>query len=116
YRQASARLTAVAALLRKNEASLATLTVPQLQTRMEQFGQNTDARIVIFDKKRQVVVDSQSAQQPPLQMPLLPRLRISSVMRDQNGQYWLYIIQHLNNGAWLLIAVPRPTVPLFTIL
>ena len=37
-------------------------------------------------------------------------------MRDQSGQYWLYIIQHLNDGDWLLVAVPRPAVPLFTIL
>ncbi len=116
YRQASARLTVVAALLRKNEAALDSLTPADLQARIEQVGQNSDVRIVIFNKKRQVVADSQSAQQGSLQMPLLPRLRISSVLQDQNGQYWLYIIQHLNNGDWLLVAVPRPAVPLLTVL
>ena len=116
YRQAGARLTVVAALLRRNETGLASLTPAELQVRIEQVGQNSDVRIVIFNKKRQVVADSQSAQGNPLQMPLLPRLRVSSVMRDQSGQYWLYIIQHLNDGDWLLVAVPRPAVPLLTIL
>ena len=116
YRQASARLTVVAALLRKNETALVSLAPANLQARIEQVDQNSEVRIVIFNKKRQVVADSRSAQPGSLQMPLLPRLRISSVMKDQNGQYWLYIIQHLNDGGWLLVAVPRPAVPLLTVL
>ena len=116
YRQASIRLTAVAALLRKNEAALGSLAPTNLQARVEQVGQTSNVRIVIFNKKRQVVADSQSAQIGSLQMPFLPRLRISSIMKDQNSQYWLYIIQHLNDGDWLLVAVPRPAVPLLTIL
>jgi len=116
YRQASARLTVVAALLRKNEAALSSLPVMNLQNRIEQVGQNSDVRIIIFNKKRQAIADSQSAQLGSLQMPLLPRLRISSVMKDQQGQNWIYIIQHLNDGNWLMVAVPRPAVPLLTIL
>lgn len=116
YRQASARLTVVAALLRKNETALVSLSPANLQARLEQVGQNSDVRIVIFNKKRQVLVDSETAQLGSLQMPLFPRLRISSVLKDQNGQYWLYIVQHLNNGDWLLVAVLRPAVPLLTIL
>jgi signal transduction histidine kinase len=83
---------------------------------IEQVGKNYNVRIVIFNKKRKVVADSQSTQLSSLQIPLLPRLRISSVLKDQNGQYWIYIIQHLNDGGWLLVAVPRPAVPLLTIL
>ena len=116
YRQASARLVVVAAQLRRNETVLDSLPPLNLQARIEQAGQNSEVRIVIFNQKRQVVADSQSAQLSSLPMPLLPRLRISSLLRDQNGQYWLYIIQHLNNGGWLLVAVPRPAVPLLTIL
>ena len=111
YRQASARLTVVAAQLRKNEATLSSVAPTNLQSRIEQVGQNSDVRIVIFNKKRQVLADSQSAQLGSLQMPLFPRLRISSVMKDQNGQFWIYIIQHLNDGDWLLVAVPRLLYP-----
>jgi two-component system, OmpR family, sensor kinase len=116
YRQASARLTVVAALLRKNEASLANFTPTELQARIEQVGNTYDTRIVLFNRKRQTIADSQAAQQNPLQMPVLPRLRAASVLRDQKGQNWLYIIQHLGNGDWLLVAVPRPAVPLLTVL
>jgi len=45
YRQASARLTVVAALLRKNEAALSSLAPTNLQSRIEQVGQNSDVRI-----------------------------------------------------------------------
>ncbi len=116
YRQASARMTVVAALLRNNEASLVSLGTPELQARMAQVGQAYNVRIVLFNRKRQVLADSAKPQSAPLHMPLLPRLRFSSVLRDQNGQYWLYIIQHLNDGQWLMVAVPRPVVPLLTIL
>jgi signal transduction histidine kinase len=116
YRQASARLTVVATLLRKNEASLSSLSPANLQTRIDQVGQNSAVRIVIFSKRRQVMADSQPAQMGNIQIPLLPRLRISSVLKDQNGQFWIYIIQHLNDGDWLLVAVPRPSVPLVAIL
>lgn len=116
YRQASARMTIVAALLRKNEINLVNLNTPELQTRIEQVGQTYNVRIVIFNRNRQVEADSQSTQPGSLHMPLFPRLQVSSVMRDGLGQYWLYIVQHLNNGDWLLVAVPRPTVPLLTVL
>jgi two-component system OmpR family sensor kinase len=116
YRQANARMTVVAALLRKNEADLTSLSLPDLQRQIGQVAQTSDVRIVIFNMKRQVVADSLTAQQGSLQLPLLPRLRISSVLRDQNGRSWLYIVQHLNNGEWLLVAVPRPIVPLLTAL
>jgi two-component system OmpR family sensor kinase len=116
YRQTSARMTVVAALLRKNETKLINTSTAELQARVEQVGQISNVRIIIFTNKRQVLVDSQSTQQGYLRMPLFPRLRFSSVLRDRNGQPWLYIIQHLNNGYWLLVAVPRPTVPLWSVL
>ena len=116
YRQASARLTVVAALLRKSQPSLDSSSLAELQAQIERVDNIYDTRIVIFNIKRQVIGDSQAAQQSPVKMPLLPRLRTSSILRDQNGQSWLYIIQHLANGNWLLVATPRPAVPLLTIL
>jgi signal transduction histidine kinase len=116
YRQASARLTVVAALLRKNETNFTNLAKTELQAQIERIDQTSNVRIIIYNRKRQVVADSQSTQQGSLTMPLLPRLRVSSVLRDQEGFFWLYIVQHLNNGQWLLVAVPRPAVPLLTIL
>jgi signal transduction histidine kinase len=116
YRQASARLTIVAALLRKNEAEWTNLSTTDLQTRIEQVDGVYATRIVIYSAKRQLINDSQSALQPALQLPRFPRLRPYSILRDQNGNYWLFMLRHLSDGRWLLLAVPRPAVPLLTIL
>jgi signal transduction histidine kinase len=116
YRQAAARLSVVAALLRKNETSLDSLGTPELQARLEQAGQASNVRIVIFNRRRQVQADSDPAQLGSLALPIFPRLRVSSVIRDARRQAWLYIVQHLNNGSWLMVATPRPIVPLLTVL
>ena len=44
-------MTVVAALLRKNETNLASLSLPELQARIEQVGQTSNVRIVIFNSK-----------------------------------------------------------------
>jgi signal transduction histidine kinase len=116
YREASARLTVVAALLRKNEAVWANLSSTDLQARIEQVDQAYATRIVIFSAKRQLVNDSQAALEPGLQLPRFPRLRPYSILRDIQGNYWLYMLRHLSDGRWLLLAVPRPAVPLLAIL
>jgi signal transduction histidine kinase len=116
YRQASARLTIVAALFHKYEAEWTNLSTIDLQTRIEQVDGVYATRIVIYSAKRQLINDSQSALQPALQLPRFPRLRPYSILRDQNGNYWLYMLRHLSDGRWLLLAVPRPAVPLLTIL
>jgi signal transduction histidine kinase len=116
YRQASARLTVVAALLRKNETEWANLSTVDLQARIEQVDQVYATRTVIYSADRRLINDSESALQPVLPLPRFPRLRPYSILRDQNGNYWLYMLRHLSDGRWLLLAVPRPAAPLLTIL
>jgi two-component system OmpR family sensor kinase len=116
YRQASAKLTIVAALLRKNETQWIGLTASDLETRIKQVDQTFTTRIVIYNADRQVMDDSELASQPVLPLPRFPRLRPYSILRDANGNYWLYMLHHLNDGRWLLLAVPRPVVPLLTFL
>jgi two-component system OmpR family sensor kinase len=116
YRIASARLTAIASLLRKNENTILSLTPAQLQAQVENVDNNYDVRVIIFNNRRQIIADSRQAEGDRISMPLLPRLRLSSVLRDQNNNPWLYILQHIGNSRWLMVAIPRPSVPLLTIL
>jgi two-component system, OmpR family, sensor kinase len=116
YRQANARLTVVAALLKKDRILPGSLPAGELKDRVEQAARISDVRIIIFNKKHQVVADSQPVGQASLRLPFFPRLRISSVLRDQNGQPWLYLIQRLEDGYWLMLAVPRPVIPALTVL
>jgi two-component system OmpR family sensor kinase len=116
YRQANTRLTIVAAFLRKNEAEWIFLPPADLQPRIEQFDSIYSTRVAIYSATRQLINDSESSQQPTLPFPLFPRLRPYSILMDNNGNYWLYILRHLNDGRWLLLAVPRPPVPMLAIL
>ncbi len=116
YRQADARLTVVAAFLRKDEAGWIHLPSSDLQARIEQVDSIYSTRIVLYGANRQLINDSESALQPALPLPLFPRLRPYSILKDANGNYWLYILRHLTDGRWLLLAVPRPAVPLLAIL
>jgi signal transduction histidine kinase len=116
YRQANARLMVVATAIRKNQPDWANMTTDELQAYAEKIDKTYSTRVVIYNAKRRVIADSEASQQTTLKMPALPRLRSYSVAHDQSGQAWLYGIQRLGNGDWILIAVPRPTVPLLTIL
>jgi signal transduction histidine kinase len=116
YRQASARLVIVANLLRKKEMDWMNLSSEELRQRVEQVDKAYTTRIVLFTASRNLIIDSQSASQPAFQMPRFPWLRPYSILRDQNGNHWLYMIRKLDDGRWILLAVPRPVVPFFAIL
>jgi signal transduction histidine kinase len=116
YRQANARLVVVATAIRKHQPDWAQMNPDSLQAYAEKIDSTYSTRVVIYNVKRHVIADSQESQQANLKMPVLPRLRPYSVTRDKTGQAWLYGIQQLDNGDWILIAVPRPAVPLFAIL
>ncbi|MGA2505265.1 MAG: HAMP domain-containing protein [Anaerolineales bacterium] len=116
YRQANARLTIVAAILRKDETEWINLSPNDLQIQIEQLDNIYSTRIAIYGANRQVVNDSESSQFPAHALPTFPRLRPNSILLDRDGNSWLYILRHLIDGRWLLLAVPRPPVPLFVIL
>jgi type IV secretory pathway VirB3-like protein len=90
YRQASARLTVVAALLSKNDPEWAKLSADEIQARIEQVDQVYSTRIVIYGANRRMINDSEAALQPALSLPRFPRLRPYSILRDQTGDAWLY--------------------------
>jgi signal transduction histidine kinase len=116
YRQAAEKLLVVQGVLLKNQDKWADLPPDALQPFIDQLGTTYDTRIVLFDGSRQVMADSGLAEYGTLQMPRLPRLRISSVLRDSQNRAWLYILRQLDNKRWLLVSVPRPNLPLKTIL
>jgi two-component system, OmpR family, sensor kinase len=116
YRQANARLTIVATILRTYESQWIDLSPLDMQSRIEQLDNTYSTRIVIYAANRQVMSDSESTQQPLLEMPIFPRLRPFSILKDGSGNYWLYILRRLKDGRWLLLAVPRPPVPILVIL
>jgi signal transduction histidine kinase len=115
YRQANAQLVVVAAAIRKNQPEWTSKSTDELQVYAEKMDKAFGTRVVVYAPNRRVIADSQADEQSTLKMPTLPRLRPYSVTRDMAGKAWLYGIRKLDNGEWILIAVPRPTVPFLTI-
>jgi len=116
YRQAAAKLIVVDAALIRSQAEWANLSDQALQKQIERAGNNFDVRVVVFDQKRKVMADSQLKSAEPLELPRLARLRSSAVVRDAQGNPWLFNLRQLETGRWLMVAVLRPKVPLLTIL
>jgi signal transduction histidine kinase len=75
-----------------------------------------DVRILLFDANGNLLKDTDPSQ-PGINLPrktLINRL-IPSV-RDATGKLWLYSRQPLDDGTTLIVAAPRPLVPLINIL
>lgn len=116
YRQESARLAVVAALVKKNETAWQSLSASDLQARIMQVDRAYSTRIVLYDARRVLLTDSEAGESPALKMPIFPRFRLFSILKDRDGKAWLYVLRHLEDGRWLLLAVPRPAVPFWSIL
>ena len=73
------------------------------------------ARILIFDASRQVLSDTQAGE-PALPFPRRNVLsRNSQTALDANGQVWLYTAARLGDGRVLVVAAPRPRVPVLNV-
>jgi len=116
YRQDAARLLVAQSFLLKSQEQWTSLPPEAQQSYLDQLGSSYETRIVTFNSQQQVLTDSGRLTYTALRMPRFPRLRNSAVMRDSNGTAWLVLLRQVDHNKWLMISVPRPTVPLRSIL
>lgn len=82
---------------------------------LKEITQSYNVRTLIFDSSRQLVFDSNSG------MPALPFPRRNFLARnvqnarDGDGKMWIYTYQRLSSDRILVIAAPRPRVPVVNI-
>jgi signal transduction histidine kinase len=79
------------------------------------IGEARDVRILVFDSSRQLLFDSDPAK-PELPFPrrnILARNVQNS--RDAGGGIWLYTSQRLSPDRILVVAAPRPRVPVLNV-
>jgi signal transduction histidine kinase len=82
---------------------------------LRELTQTYNVRTLVFDSARQLVYDS-SPGAPPLPFPRRnPLNRNLQNSRDSNGEIWLYATEYLSNDRILVIAAPRPRVPVLNI-
>jgi len=112
YRQTTTRLKTVAAGIANRQDEL---FLQAQSTALERAAIAFEVRILLFERKGKLLFDTSSSDAGID----LPR-RISSnreipTVRDDAGVVWLYSRKPLDDGTILVVATPRPRVPLLNI-
>ena len=82
---------------------------------LEQFTKAYDVRVLVFNSRRDLVFDT-DPNAPKLPFPRRNILgRNAQNARDTNGAIWLYTFQRVSKDRILVIAAPRPRVPVLNI-
>ncbi len=113
YRQTLARLRTVESGILNRQDDLFGRS---LSVAMERASNAFDVRILLFDRTGQLLKDTDPAQ-AGISLPRRTAInRQVPTVRDEEGKVWLYSRQALEDGTILLVATPRPRVPLLNIL
>jgi len=109
YRQTADRLRAA-------ESVLLSVPPPWTAERIRSVAQAFDVRILIYAPGGGLLQDSDSTALA-LSLPArLPKQRTLSTLRDFQGRAWLYSLDLLPDGGWMMLATPRPRAQLLAIL
>ncbi|HNB41907.1 MAG TPA: HAMP domain-containing sensor histidine kinase [Anaerolineales bacterium] len=104
YRQTTERLNAVRSVMvtRLSEAD-----APPISTLAMRNAQTFNVRVAVFSQNRELVFDTST--EAELIFPTVKRLtRALPLTRDTNGAAWLYSVEKLPDGTFLMVATPRP--------
>ncbi len=111
YRQTEARLSAATEALTNPAAGDLLLRVE----RIDALAQALNVRILLLNPNDRVLYDSQP-QAPALLWPRRPLVQNPTLIRDASGMAWLSSLRPLPDGRRLVVAAPRPRVPVLAIL
>jgi two-component system OmpR family sensor kinase len=82
---------------------------------IEQLKQTSGVRVLVFNSNRELVFDSNPGE-PKIPFPRRNILgRAAQTVRDEKGQLWLYTFQRASPDRILVVAAPRPRVPVLNI-
>lgn len=82
---------------------------------LEQIKQTYDVRVLLFNSKRDLMFDT-NPNDPAIPFPRQNILgRNAQTARDGNGQPWLYTFKRLSQDQILVVAAPRPRVPVLNV-
>jgi len=92
----------------------------RIQNAVERADTASGVRVALFDAVGQLLADSRQGRVPPLpawDSLLKERKPMNSlIFRDESGQQWLYVLSPMEGGNYMLVAVPRPRLPVLTVL
>jgi len=80
------------------------------------IAQALEVRVLTFNSTGTLITDTDPASSA-IPLPSQTILaRITQTARDRTGKFWLYTLQQLPNGNWLMVASPRPKEPILALL
>ncbi|MDH5508136.1 MAG: HAMP domain-containing histidine kinase, partial [Anaerolineae bacterium] len=115
-REAAAKLRIAANALQRDRFT--EFTPDRLEMTAQRIDENFDVRVIVISSDGSILVDSRAGGTIPALAPAPlqsdpPPIR---TFKDQDGQSWLYSIQPLTDRRQLIVATPRPRVPVISIL
>lgn len=113
YRQTLDRLHAAEGLILEKPNEILDPRNPAL---LERLTQTLNVRVLVFTADLKLRIDTQAAAPtlPLARRPVLPRNAPS--VEDAAGRPWLYTVTRLPAGGWLMVAAPRPRVPILNVI
>jgi len=82
---------------------------------LQRLAETHEVRILVFNTARQLLTDT-GAEEGPLPFPRRNLLnRTSQTAVDAKGKVWLYSLARLGDGRVLVVAAPRPRVPVLNV-
>ncbi|RME88888.1 MAG: sensor histidine kinase [Anaerolineae bacterium] len=116
YRQSLARLRAVETVILTRREAWGGAPEASPEVLLERADETFQVRIVLFSPDGDVLYDTRADVSPPVAFPRTKRFfRSVPILRDAGGKSWLYTLHRLEDGTWLMIATPRPNVPVLAI-
>ena len=117
YRQTGLRLAAVESILLTSQSTWSDLPADQLQTFLAGRDKLFEARLLVVSPQRQVIADSRTGIAASLEARGFFRLiRLNQTVTDAHNQPWLFVYRRLENGNFLVAAVPRPPSSILSLL
>jgi two-component system OmpR family sensor kinase len=113
-RQLALRLRAIGDIVLASQ-SWSTLDATALQSGVEHAAHTFGVRVIVYGAQQRPLADS-LVDGSPIKFSRLTRLRTTALARDALGQVWIYTLYRLDNGYWLVLASPRSSVPVLSIL
>jgi signal transduction histidine kinase len=117
YRQSFAHLREVETALLAEHPDLLSLPAEEQLAVLEEYDAANDVRILLVGEGGEQHIDTRGETAKLVRLPgRLQGLVSGYSVRDRDGQVWLYRPSLLADQRWLVLAVPRPKVPLLSIL
>ena len=108
YRQTTEKLKAVQTVVMDRESGSQSQPISVAAKKASRM---FEVRVLLFSKDKQLILDTYSGQETALPFPekkLIPRN--TPLVRDENGEAWLYATEKLSDNTYLVVASPRPRI------